>query len=142
MARKNRVFIILLLILLVLVLYLILTSEPTKETANQQAQPASNKNIILSEEEYKAKVKDIFSAYEQLATTSSLTEEKIAELENQLSSLRLNSSARDKFKTLHLDLVRSMYMMKVYLTNKIEREKSSSQQIIDKLKADFNWLNN
>lgn len=141
MAAKNKILAFLLLILLVLILYLILTSEAVKKTSGPN-QPAENKNVILSEEDYKAKAKEIFSVYEKLALENSLTIDKVEELRNELLSLRISGQAKPIFQKLHLTFVQALDKTKDYLSSKIEQEKLTSQQMMDKLKADYSWLSN
>lgn len=147
MTKKAKILTFFLVVLLILILYLILTSESVKKIDNSDrsvqnkttAQEPQNKVTALSDEDYKAKVKEIFTAYEKLFQGNSFTMEKIAELKNQLLALK---GLPAKFKELHLKFVLALTRLEDYLNQKDQRGKNTSQQITNQLKADYSWLNN
>lgn len=138
MTSKSKVLIFFLLIFLILVLYLILTSESVKKIDNSGLS-ANNQTTPLSEENYKIKVKEIFTAYEKLLQDNNFTIEKITELKNELLALK---GLPTKFKELHLKLILALDKMEDYLNSQDKQEKNASQQIDSQLKADYSWLNN
>lgn len=139
MAKKSKILIFFWLILLVLILYLILTSESAKKIDNYSSQPVKNQITAWPEEDYKAKVKEIFTAYEKLAQDNSFKAEKVIELKNKLLALK---GLPAKFKELHLKFVSALDRMEDYLKQKDQQGKNTSQQISNQLKADYSWLNN
>ena len=141
MKKKTKILNILLLVLLALVVYLIFTSESVKKTGGL-VQPVKNENVALSEEGYRTKVKEIFTAYEKLALDDNFTTDKIEQLKNELLVLKLDLKTRIEFQKLHLGFIQALDKTESYLNSRVEREKISSQQMIDKLKVDYSWLNN
>lgn len=139
MAKKVKILIFFSLILLVLILYLILTSESVKKIDNSSLQPAKNQTTALSEEDYKIKVKEIFTVYEKLAKDNGLTSEKVNELRNQTLSLKAPAK---KFIELHTNLFIALTNLEEYLSQKYEQGKNVSQQMFNQLKVDYSWLNN
>lgn len=154
MTKKAKILTFFLVVLLILILYLILTSGSVKKSDNSDlptgqagqsvqnkttAPEPQNKVAALSDEDYKAKVKEIFTAYEKLFQSSSFTMEKVVELKNQLLALK---GLPAKFKELHLKFVLALTRLENYLNQKDQREKNTSQQITNQLKADYSWLNN
>lgn len=137
MSIKSKILIFFSLILLVLIFYLILTSESVKKI-DDSIQRAKNETTALSEENYKMKVKEIFTAYEKLAKDNSFTAEKVNELRNQ--TLNLKAPAK-KFIELHTNLFIALTSMQEYLSQKYEQGKNVSQQMFSQLKADYGWLN-
>src|SRR3989338_9583208 len=144
MTTKFKILIFFLLIIFILILYLILTSESVKKIDNsgrptgQAGQPAKNEITASSEEDYKIKVKEIFTAYEKLAKDSGFTPEKVDELKNQ--TLNLKAPAK-KFIELHTNLFIALTNMEEYLSQKYEQGKNASLEKINQLKADYSWLN-
>ena len=137
MTKKVKILALFLLILFILILYLILTSESVKKIDNS-SRPAKNQTTVLSEGDYKAEIKKIFTAYEKLSQDNNLTTEKIAELKDRLLALK---GLPAKFKVLHINLVLALDRMADYLKQKNQQEKNSGQQIINQLKANYSWLN-
>ena len=138
MKKKAKILFFFSLIFLVLILYLILTSEPAKQSVSLK-QPVKNQITALSEEDYKAEVKEIFITFEKLARDNSFKMDKIAELKNKLLALK---GLPAKFKELHLKFVSALDQAEDYLKQKDEQGKNASQQIGNQLKADYSWLNN
>ena len=87
MFKKIKIIIVLSLVLLALVLYLIFTSASVKKPSGSVA-PVKNKNVVLSDESYEAKAKEIFAAYEKLVSDNNFTVEKIAELKKLQDSFK------------------------------------------------------
>ncbi|MDD4901069.1 MAG: hypothetical protein PHS62_03085 [Patescibacteria group bacterium] len=138
MARQGKVLTILFLVLVALVAYLVLSSESIKKTDNQAA-PTRNENVVLSEQDYQAKVKEIFSAYQKLAADNKFTKEKVAELKNELLKIK---GLQEKFQKLHLDFVLALDKTEDYINQHDQSLGETSQLIIDQLKAGYSWLNN
>lgn len=144
MSRKAKIFILLSLILIALILYLILTSASLKKANYQvqqvkQEQPVKNKSTVMSDEDYKARVKEIFTVYEERAQNKGFTIENVRELKNQLLDFK-NIPA--KFRDFHINFVLALTGLEDYLNRKDEQVKNTSPQIISQLKADYSWLNN
>lgn len=144
MTKKARILVFFSLILLILILYLVLTSESVKKfdnfglSAGQVGQPAQKQTTALSEEDYKIKIKEIFTAYEKLAKDNGFTPEKANELKNQTQNLKAPSK---KFIELHTNLFIALTNMEKYLSQKYEQGKDASLEKINQLKADYDWLN-
>lgn len=138
MTKKAKILIFFLLVLLGLVLYLVLTSESVKKIDNFRQQ-AQTKTAALSEADYQAKLKEIFTAYEKLAKDNGFTPEKVDELKNQTLNLKVPAK---KFIELHTNLFLALTNMEEYLNQKYEQGKSASLEKINQLKADYSWLNN
>lgn len=138
MSKKRNIIIFLLLLSLALVLYLILTSEAPARL-NILSQKANDETAALAEENYKAEIKEIFSAYEKLAKDNGFTPEKISELKNQTQVLKAPAK---KFIELHTDLFLALSDLEEYLNKGYERGKDASLEKISQLKADYSWLNN
>jgi len=148
MKKKVKILFFFSLILLALILFLVLTSESIEKTdkpglptgqAGLSTESVKNAISVLSEEDYKAKVKEIFSAYEKLPADSGLTMGKIIELKDKLVAFK---GLPAKFKDLHLKLVQSLDKMENYLNQKNEGEKNASLEMTNQIKADYSWLNN
>ncbi len=137
MAKKTKILIFLAAVFLTLALYLILTSESIQK--NQVInQLTKDKNITQLEENYQAKSREIFKAYEQLIQADNFSPENIIEHKNRLLDLRVPA----KYKELHLNLVWALTKMENYLNQKDAKEKTASLEMTNQLKADYSWLNN
>jgi regulatory protein YycI of two-component signal transduction system YycFG len=141
MTKKAKILIFFSLIFLVLILYLILTSASVKKADNPglSALLVKNQTAALPEEDYKIKIKEIFTACEKMAADNSFTAEKVSRLKNQALSLKAPSK---KFIELHTNLFIALTKMENYLNNKDEREKTASLEIADQLKVNYSWLSN
>lgn len=140
MMKKLKILIILSLVVLALIFYLILTSASVEKPGDSVAnQAARNKAVALSDENYRAQVKEIFSSYEKLSQDNNFTADKAADLKNKLVDLK---GLPAKFKELHLKLVLALDQMEDYLRQNGQRQNNFSQRIINQLKADYGWLNN
>lgn len=137
MPKKQKVLFFLLLILFGLILYLIFTSESIKPVSNLD-KTVKPDNSATSETDYKLKVGEFFTAYESLIKDNGLTGENIVELKNKLLALKVPV----KFKELHLRFVLALDKMENYLSQKDERAKGDSFEAVNRLKADYSWLNN
>jgi len=137
MDKKIKILIFLLLILLLLILGLIFTSElfKSENNSNQEVKP---NNSVLLEADYKLKVKELFSIYDNLIKDDSFSQENIAELKNKLLALKVPV----KFKELHIQFVLALTEMENYLEQKDELEENASPEVINQLKTDYSWLNN
>jgi len=138
MTNKIKFLIFLLLILLGLAGYFILAPGSVKPAENSREQ-AKHESLVLPDEDYKAKTKEIFSAYEKLAVNNDFTEEKIEELKNKLLEIK---GFQAKFQNFHLNFVLALDRMENYLKSRGGQGKNASQQIASQLKADYDWLNN
>ncbi len=137
MAKKTKILIFLAAVFLTLALYLILTSESIQK--NQVInQLTKDKKITQLEENYQAKSREIFKAYEQLIQADNFSPENIIEHKNRLLDLRVPA----KYKELHLNLVLALTKMENYLNQKDAKEKTASLEMTNQLKADYSWLNN
>jgi len=145
MTKKAKILIFFALIFLVLILYLVLTSESVKKadnsnlSANRQGEQMENQTPVMSEEDYKIKVKEIFSAFEKSASADSFTSEIVSGLKNQTQSLKAPSK---KFIDLQTNLFIALAKMENYLNRLDDQGKKISLEMADKLKTDYSWLNN
>ena len=138
MKIKAKILFFFSLIIFVLILYLILTSAPAEESVSL-SQPVKNQLSALSEEDYKAEVKEIFTTFEKSAQNNSFKIDQIVELKKRLLALK---GLPAKFKELHLKFVSALDQAEDYLKEKDEQGKNASQRISNQLKADYGWLNN
>ena len=136
MNKKLKVLLLLLAILLLLILYLILTSESVRDEIKPA--PAKNQAAVQLENNYTTKVKELFNDYLKMVQADSFTLESLAALKNKILDLKVPA----KFKELHITLVLALVKMENYLNLQNEQEKIFSQQMVNQLKADYDWLNN
>lgn len=144
MTKKAKILIFFSLIFLGLILYLILTSASVKKLDNSslssgRAGQAIKNQAALSDQDYQAKVKEIFNSFEKLSQDNGTSTEKIIGLRDKLISLK---GLPAKFKDLHLKLVLALDRLEDYLKRNDQRGKNTSQQIGDQLKNDYGWLKN
>lgn len=134
MPRKKKILVILLAVFLILTSYLILSSALIK---NKLKTAVSDDRLEARQSDYQEEVKRIFSDYEKLTLDESITIEKVREVKQRLLNLLVPAELKD----LHLNFVLAISRMENYLNSRLMQEKNFSRQLINKLKADYGWLN-
>ncbi|MEA3463861.1 MAG: hypothetical protein U9R14_02200 [Patescibacteria group bacterium] len=148
MSKRTILFIFLIVVLLAMVVYLIAgpiidnqnQTIGRKQAADQNNNQQANKlvDIGLLAKTYKTEVKVILNNYlRQIQDKSILTAEYTKQIKSQLLDLKMPT----EFKDLHLNLVLALDKMEDYLINGGEEKLQDSQELINQVKEEYEWLN-
>mgnify|MGYP001607965876 CR=1 FL=1 len=140
MTKKTKILLVLFVAALLLSLYLIATSE--KVSKNKSGNLSGNEkgekvDLVKLENDYKEGAKEAMAGYSRLIQGSAANAGQIEQLKNNLLALKVPA----KFKDLHIDLVLAFDKIGKFLETNDEGEKIASQQMINRIKANYVWLN-
>lgn len=144
MTNKSKIFIFFIIILLIIAVYLAVISKPAKQDHAEKQNNAKTNNVVdamlnldLLKKSYKLETKVILDNYLRIAQDETINIESVKRTKEQLLSLKVPT----EFKDLHLNLVLALDEMEDYLENGDEADKRKSQEMIEREKTKYEWLN-
>lgn len=132
----KKIIILLLIIALALAVYFIYNKKPAEEIGNKIGKIEKIDPEKL-ENNYKAEVKLVFARFLVLAGRDDLSVLELRQVRDELLELKVPT----KFKDLHLGFALAISRLENFLSGGDEKEKEISQDIIKKIKQDYDWIN-
>ncbi len=145
MIKQIKILLVLFVIAIAAILYLIIASKPVnnlngKDDKIQQAktqQARQEVDLDQLKNDYKQKFKEVFDSYLSITQSTPFSIEEIYQIKNQLLDLKVPT----EFKDLHIDFLFVITKMENFLETNNIVEKENSQELINKIKDNYNWLN-
>ena len=136
MSKIIKILIIIILVVLIIILYLFLASKNITNHKLDNNYHNATTSIEELEKNYKNNTTKILNNYLMSKQAGNLTLENVQSIKNELLNLKVPA----KHKELHLNMVLALDKFKSYLLSGNEKNKESSQDLINQAIADYDWL--